>query len=86
MYIVELALDNNPDRLAARPAHRVRVQQLHSEGVIKLAGPYPDDSGAMLIVDVADDAALQSLLDADPYFRAPGVRIVRIQPWAPIFH
>jgi uncharacterized protein len=83
VYVVELSFTDDPARLAARPAHRQRVESLHGDGVVKMAGPFPDDSGALLVFDVADDAAVQELIDADPYFRAPGVRVVRTQQWAP---
>jgi uncharacterized protein YciI len=83
MYVVELAFDDDPARLAARPAHRKRLERLHDDGVVLMAGPFSDDSGALLVFDVADDSALQELLDADPYFRAPGVTVVRARQWAP---
>jgi uncharacterized protein YciI len=83
MYVVELSFTDAPRRLAARPAHRERLQGLHSDGVVKMAGPYPDDSGAMLVFDVADAAALDELLAADPYYRTEGVTVVRTQAWAP---
>jgi uncharacterized protein YciI len=81
--VVELSFTDAPHRLAARPAHRERLQSLHSDGVVKMAGPYPDDSGAMLVFDVADQAALDELLAADPYYTTDGVTVVRTQAWAP---
>jgi uncharacterized protein len=49
-----------------------------------MAGPFADDSGALLIFDVPDGDELAELLQEDPYYRAPGVKIIRRQEWAPI--
>jgi uncharacterized protein len=84
MYAVELTFGAEPERLAARPTHRERLQRLHADGQVVLAGPFADDSGALLIFDVADDSELDALLAADPYFETPGVTVVRRQEWTPI--
>lgn len=39
MMVVELTFDDDPRRLQARPAHRPRLEQLHSQGVLLHAGP-----------------------------------------------
>jgi uncharacterized protein YciI len=83
-FVIELAFDANPERLAARPAHRQRLQRLHADGVLYAAGPFDDDSGAMLIFNVQDWDALDRLLAEDPYFRTPGVTVVRKRRWSPV--
>src|SRR5262249_34123856 len=67
----------------ARPAHRELLRRLHAEGTLRMSGPFADDSGAFLIFDVPDATALQKIIDDDPYFRTPGVTIVRRQAWSP---
>ncbi|GAA3212674.1 YciI family protein [Dactylosporangium siamense] len=84
MFLLELAFDGSPDRLALRPAHRERLQALHAAGKVVLAGPYSDESGALLVFDVSA-AEFAEIIDADPYYRAPGVSIARRQEWDPIF-
>jgi uncharacterized protein YciI len=84
MYVVELAFGPEPERLAARPAHRERLQQLRDAGQVVLAGPWADDSGALLVFDVASRGALDRMVDDDPYFRTPGVTVVRTAEWTPI--
>jgi uncharacterized protein YciI len=84
MYVIELAFDDRPERLEARPAHRERLQELHAAGRLVMAGPYADDSGALLVFDVTEQAELDRIIDADPYYRAPGVTVVRRQAWSPI--
>jgi uncharacterized protein len=83
MYVLELSFGDAPERLAARPAHRERLQNLADAGIVRMAGPFTDGSGALLIFDVSDETELQKLVDADPYFSTPGVTITRTQQWDP---
>lgn len=83
MWIVELAFTDRPERLAARPAHRQRLTELHRSGVVRMAGPLADDSGAVIVVDVVDRPALDELLSTDPYLSTPGVTIHQIRAWQP---
>lgn len=69
MWIVELAFTGAPERLAARPAHRDRLAALHRAGTVRMAGPFADDSGAVIVFDVDDRAAVDVLIADDPYFR-----------------
>ncbi|WP_043310858.1 YciI family protein [Pseudomonas sp. ML96] len=69
-------------RLASRPAHLARLEQLKNEGRLVLAGPHPaidsNDpgaagfSGSLIVAEFESLAAAQSWADADPY-RAAGV-------------
>ncbi|AYC33573.1 YciI family protein [Pseudomonas cavernae] len=70
------------NRLAARPAHLARLEQLKTEGRLVLAGPHPaidsNDPGAagftgsLVVAEFDSLAAAQSWAEADPY-RAAGV-------------
>ncbi|MEU4397039.1 YciI family protein [Micromonospora orduensis] len=84
MFILELSFGAEPDRLAARPAHRERLQALHREGRLAMAGPFSDDSGALLIFDVPDAEALAAIIAEDPYYRTPGVTVVSQREWSPV--
>jgi uncharacterized protein YciI len=83
MWIVELALTGTPERLAARPPHRQRLTALHERGLVRMAGPLADDSGAVIVFDVPDRTALDGLLGGDPYLGTPGVTVERIRQWRP---
>ncbi|MEL3949933.1 MULTISPECIES: YciI family protein [Streptomyces] len=85
MLILELAFtaDATPERLAARPAHRQRLTRLHAEGRLVAAGPFADDSGAVLIFDV-DRPGLEEIMAADPYYGTPGVRVHGVREWTPL--
>jgi uncharacterized protein YciI len=83
MWIVELELSNTPERLAARPAHRRLLAELHESGVVPMAGPLADDSGAVIIFDLPDEEALRRQLAADPYLTTAGVTVRGVREWRP---
>jgi uncharacterized protein len=83
MVCVELAFTNDPRRLQARAAHRQHLAELHQRGVLAAAGPWDDDSGALLIFRL-DEAGAQAEIDADPYYAAPGVTVVSLRTWTPV--
>ncbi len=68
------------NRLAARPAHLERLQQLKAEGRVVLAGPHPaidsNDpgaagfSGSLIVAEFESLSAAQAWADADPYVAA----------------
>ncbi|WP_371482400.1 YciI family protein [Kitasatospora sp. NBC_00315] len=84
MMIVELALTLDPERLAARPAHREKLAVLHADGRLIAAGPWEGDTGALLLFDV-ERPELELILDADPYYRTPGVEVAAVREWNPVF-
>ena len=85
---VENSLEN---RLAARPAHIERLQQLKAEGRVVLAGPHPaidsNDpgeagfSGSLIVAEFESLAAAQSWADADPYIAAGVYDKVVVKPF-----
>jgi uncharacterized protein YciI len=70
-------------RLALRPAHRQELAALHAAGTLVAAGPYADETGALLLFD-ANRADVDAAMAADPYYRAPGVTVVAITEWSPV--
>ena len=86
MFVVELALTDDPRRLAARPAHRELLARLRDEGLVMMAGPFADDSEAIVILDLPDVAAVERFLADDAYYTTPGVTVVRKVEWAPVIH
>jgi uncharacterized protein len=83
MYVVELAFDDDPRRLAARPAHRERLLALRATGRLIMAGPWEDESGAMLVFST-DRGIVEQILSEDPYYSTPGVRVKYMREWLPI--
>ncbi|RKN43200.1 YciI family protein [Streptomyces hoynatensis] len=83
MLILELAFTAAPERLAARPAHREVLARLHEEGRLTAAGPFADDSGAVLLFPL-ERPELERVMADDPYYRTPGVEVVGIREWRPV--
>jgi uncharacterized protein YciI len=83
MYAVQLAYADTADdeRIQLRPAHRERLKAMAGDGRLLLAGPWADDTGALLVflVDTRDD--LDAILADDPYYSAPGVTITGVHEW-----
>jgi len=78
-------------RLAARPEHLARLQQLKAEGRIVLAGPHPavdsNDpgaagfSGSLIVAEFDSLAAAQAWAEADPFVTAGVYANVVVKPY-----
>jgi uncharacterized protein YciI len=71
-------------RMAARPAHRDYLSSLAERGKLLAAGPFADDSGGLLVFEVADEAELTALLDADPYVPTETIVQKRVREWTTV--
>ena len=78
-------------RLAARPAHLARLNELHDAGRLLLAGPFPaidsEDpgpagfAGSLIVAEFDDLAAARAWADADPFVAAGIYRDVAVRPF-----
>jgi len=84
MYAVQLAYEDDPARLGGRPAHRERLAGLAADGLLLAAGPWSDETGALLVFVVDTREELDSILASDPYYRSPGVTVSSVQEWNPV--
>ncbi|MFC9790760.1 YciI family protein [Rhodococcus sp. NPDC127528] len=73
-----------PDRDRIRPAHRDWLGELVRQGHVLTAGPYLDDSGALLLLDAPDTDAAAKLLSDDPFTVAGIVTEARYCEWKPV--
>ncbi|AOE61836.1 YciI family protein [Pseudomonas corrugata] len=83
--------DSLEKRLAARPEHLERLQQLKAEGRIVLAGPHPavdsNDpgaagfSGSLIVAEFESLVAAQAWAEADPYVTAGVYANVVVKPF-----
>lgn len=81
MIVVEVAYTTpSPERDRLRPAHRQRLNELRSAGKVFASGPWPDDTGALMIFTTDADEA-RRLVAEDPYFQADGVRVLSVRDW-----
>ncbi len=83
MFVLELEFTDDPRRLAARPAHRAQLLALHAAGRLVMAGPWADDTGAMLVFD-ADRGQVDQIVSGDPYYTTSGVRVKSLREWQPV--
>jgi len=94
--IVGIDSDNSlAKRLAARPAHLQRLQQLQDEGRLLTAGPNPaidnEDpgpngfSGSIIIAEFESLDAAQNWADNDPYIDAGVYAVVSVKPYKKVF-
>ena len=84
MYALELSFSDDPARLEGRPAHRERLAALRDEGKLLAAGPYADESGALLLYRVDTRAEAEAIVADDPYYSGPGVSVVSLKEWLPV--
>lgn len=90
-FISEDLPETLQQRLAARPAHLERLQQLRDAGRLLLAGPHPaidsEDpgpagfTGSLVVAEFDSQADAQSWADADPYVSAGVYRQVIVKPF-----
>ena len=71
-------------RDTVRPEHRAWLNGLIDAGSLLTSGPYPDGSGALLLFQVADEAAIKELLPQDPFARENLIDDVRAVEWLPV--
>lgn len=89
--ISEDVADSLSRRLAARPAHLERLNELQQQGRLILAGPHPaidsEDpgqagfSGSLVVAQFTDLLQAQAWADADPYIEAGVYARVLVKPF-----
>jgi uncharacterized protein len=74
-------------RMATREAHIAHVRA--KPGMMKLGGPFLDETGdmvgSMIIFEAADMAEAQAFLDQDPYNLAGVFERAEVRPWKATF-
>ena len=86
-FVVQLRFDlaETDRRMKVRPAHREYLTELKAAGKLVAAGPFADQTGAVLIYDVADEAELREILAKDPYTPENVYEIATLAEWQPLF-
>ena len=89
------AQDSLPRRMAARPDHLARVDELQSQGRVLTAGPMPaidsEDpgpagfSGSILVLEFDSLDEARAWADDDPYVQAGVYEEVQVLPYKPVF-
>jgi uncharacterized protein len=77
-------------RLDNRPAHVAFLERLNGEGKLAFAGPFAGEdgkpNGSLVVLDVTDRGAAESLSRGDPYAKAGLFATVEIRPWTWTFN
>lgn len=78
-------------RLAARPDHLARLNQLKEQGRLLIAGPHPaidseepgpaGFSGSLVVAEFESLQAAQQWADEDPYIKADVYETVTVKPF-----
>lgn len=84
-YVAQFRYVDKARRDEVRPRHREHLSGLHEQGKLVMAGPWADDSGAMAVFEVADEAEARALLAADPYHEAGVVGDLQVREWRVVF-
>jgi uncharacterized protein len=77
-------------RMATRPSHVEFLNGLNAQGILKMAGPFLDDSGkpcgTLSIIETATREVAEVLAQSDPYAMAGLFESVEIRPYNWVFN
>jgi uncharacterized protein len=80
---------DGPDGAALRPkvrqAHLENLRPLERAGKVKLAGPFTDGSGSLIIVDMETEAEAIAFANSDPYTTGGVFERVEVKPFRQVF-
>ena len=80
-FVLEYRYADLDARARVRPDHLAYLQSLHKKGIVVLAGPVGDGSGAMMVLRAGSEDEARRVMENDPYSAAgAGVDHV-LRPW-----
>ena len=75
------APDAREKRPPVRPAHLAHLDPLARAGRIRLAGPFLDRTGSLIVVEAASLAEVWALVAGDPYVTEGVFNRVEVKPF-----
>jgi uncharacterized protein YciI len=72
-------------RPKVRPAHLENLRPLVSAGKVKIAGPFTDGSGSLIVVDMESEAEARAFADSDPYVTSGVFERIEVKPFRQVF-
>ena len=76
----------NQDKIAdVRPAHREYLNALKEHGKLVVAGPFVDDSGALIVYEADSDAEVRQIIEGDPFHEIGIFASYLIRPWLQVY-
>ena len=79
------APDAREKRPGVRPAHLAHLEPLVQAGRVKLAGPFLDRTGSLIVVEAASLAEVWALVARDPYVTEGIFNDVEVKPFQQVF-
>mgnify|MGYP001277033632 CR=1 FL=1 len=73
--------DDVERRQQVRPSHREYQRGLLEAGKLHEAGPFADDSGALIIYNAADLAEVQEIMSNDPFAQQGIIVGAEVKEW-----
>lgn len=64
-------IDYTPDKekiTEFRPLHREYQEDLRKQSKLAIAGPFTDDSGALIVYNAASQQEVEAIIHADPFY------------------
>ena len=81
-FAVTVKYNHAPDAIASvRPTHRQYCADQMKEGHYVVGGPFPDDSGALIVYEAESKEQVDSIMRNDPFCQAGVFASWEIQPW-----
>ena len=81
--IIEYAQDREKVQ-ALRPVHRQYLASLREGGQLAAAGPFTDDSGALIVYEAASREDAERLLQGDPFYHNGIFLTYQMRAWNPV--
>jgi uncharacterized protein YciI len=67
-----------------RPVHRQYLASLKERNQLAAAGPFTDDSGALIVYEAASREEAEKLLQGDPFHHGGVFLRYQLRPWNPV--
>lgn len=84
-YVAIIDYINHDQIAATRPAHREYLTDLKNQGKLVTAGPFEDDSGALIVYEADSTQEVESLIQEDPFNKAGVFARYALRPWKKVF-
>ncbi len=81
--IIEYSQDKDKVQ-SIRPVHRQYLTALRERGQLVAAGPFTDDSGALIVYEAASAEEAEKLVRGDPFHQNGIFLRYVLRPWNPV--
>ena len=72
-------------RPSLRPAHLENLRPYVESGKVRLAGPFTDGSGSLIVIEVENEKEAVELAHRDPYVTGGVFERVEVKPFRQVF-